>query len=199
MAIVRINTTLFEAYMSKKDFYALFIQELKDIYNAEKQNVKALPIMAAAAHAPELKEAFRAHWKETKEHVQRLKQIARILGEDLSGSECNAMRGILKEAHKSLGMNYASPVRDASLISEAQRVEHYEIATYGTLKTFAHHLNYPRVEELLNLTIKEEGNTDKKLTKIAEGTIFSKGINVRAKEVTTRKRSRRRSNGRKAA
>lgn len=197
MDIVRIKHPYFEAEMSKKDFYQLFIQELKDIYNAEKQNVKALPIMASAAHSPMLKEAFRTHWKETKEHVQRLKQIARILGEDLSGSECDAMRGILKEAHKSLDLNYASPVRDASLISEAQKVEHYEIATYGTLKTFAHHLNFPRVEELLNLTIKEEGNTNKKLTKIAEGTIFSKGINVKAKETITRKRRRR--NGRRAA
>ncbi len=163
-----------------KNFHELFIKELKDIYNAEQQIVKALPDFVHAAHSPKLKEAFRHHLEETHKHVERLETIAAELNLDLKGVECEAMTGLLKQAHKMAKANYASDVKDAALIGEAQRIEHYEIAVYGTLKTYAKILKLDHVEKLLKETLKEESHADTKLTGVAEGGLFSEGVNTKA-------------------
>lgn len=166
----------------KKDFYQLFIYELKDMYSGEKQMIKALPGMIDAAHSSELKQALQHHFKETKEQLARLQEIEKELNEDLSGTECKAMQGLIKEAHDALKLNFSGAVRDAAIISYAQRIEHYEMAVYGTLRCFAKHLKLANVKNLLDETLKEEGCADKKLTEIAEGSFFTAGLNVKAKK-----------------
>lgn len=163
-----------------KSFYDLFIHELKDIYNAEQQIVKALPEMVHAAHAPKLKEAFKHHLEETRKHVERLDLIAKELNENLAGQECDAMSGLIKQSHKTLRLNLNADAKDAALIGEAQRIEHYEMAVYGTLRVYARRLGFDRVEKLLEETLKEESHADKKLTSVAEGSIFSEGVNTKA-------------------
>src|SRR5262245_26249394 len=123
-----------------KNFYDLFNHELRDIHNAEEQLVKLLPEFAKAAHTPKLKEAFEQHYAETQEHVERLERIAKDLNIELRGRECTAMRMFADEAKKTMAADYPPDVMDAALISSAQRIEHYEIALYGTLKAFAKHL-----------------------------------------------------------
>ena len=115
----------------------LYVEELKDTYDAEKQIVKALPKMVKAASTPELQKAFEAHLEQTKGHVQRLEQIFQGLGEEPKAKKCNGMRGILEEGEKVISEGSEGPVRDAGLIAGAQRVEHYEMAVYGSLKTWA--------------------------------------------------------------
>src|ERR1700730_1849749 len=119
-----------------KDFYTLFVKELKDIYDAEKQIVKMLPELAKASHASNLKEAFHRHLKETKEQIKRLEEISSELNESLSGARNEVVKGLLKEAHKIVKSNFDPVVKDAALINAAQHIEHYEIASYGTLKAF---------------------------------------------------------------
>jgi ferritin-like metal-binding protein YciE len=164
-----------------KDFHDLFAHELKDMYAAELMIEKALPELAKAAHSEKLKEAFRNHHKETKHHVERLKRIADHLKISLTNiKKCEAMEGILKEGKQYLKADYPHEVRDAALIISAQRVEHYEIAVYGVLKAFAKHLKYHEIIKILEETSKEEGHMDKKLTEIADGTLFQTGINAKA-------------------
>ncbi|MES2272809.1 MAG: ferritin-like domain-containing protein [Chlamydiota bacterium] len=163
-----------------KEFRDLFVKELRDITNAEIQIIKLLPEMIHAAKSPKLKEAFKAHLEETKKQLHRLENISLELNETLSGVHCDAMRGLLKEAHDAMKANYQCDVKDAALISAAQRIEHYEIAVYGVLITFAKHLKLDKVVALLKETIKEEGHADKKLTEIAEGSFFSEGVNTKA-------------------
>ncbi len=168
--------------MSHKDFYELFLIELRDIYDGEKQMTKALPAMINAAHSKDLKDALRSHLEETKNQVKRLDAIASELNVSLSGETCKAMQGLVKEAQDAMKTNFQSVVKDAAIISYAQRVEHYEISVYGTLKTFAKHLDLPYVKQLLEDTLKEEAHADKKLTEIAEGSLFSSGLNTKAKK-----------------
>ena len=132
-----------------KDFYTLFISELKRIYSAEKQTVEALSHLVKAASAPKLKETFQHHLDETKNQVKRLETIATELEEDLSGNECDIMKSLLKDADKIIKAKYDPTTRDAALIIAAQRIEHYEIATYGSLKAFAKHFKLSKVEKLL--------------------------------------------------
>ncbi|CAN5530939.1 ferritin-like domain-containing protein [soil metagenome] len=148
-----------------KDF---FIDELKDIYSAEKQLVKALPKMAKAATSEELRTAFEEHLAETEEHVARLEKIGKKLGKALTGKKCKAMEGLVEEGKEVIEENAAPEVKDVALICAAQKVEHYEIATYGCLKTYARLLGETDIEEILDETEQEEGNADKKLTSIAE-------------------------------
>ncbi len=149
----------------------LFLNELKDVYNAEKQITKALPRLAKAAAAPELKQAFTKHLRETEGQVKRLEQIFRLLGQTPRGKKCKGMEGLIEEGKEILEEEGAPEVIDAALISAAQRVEHYEIAAYGCLRTYAQLLGYGDADRLLEQTLKEEEATDKALTDLGQGGI----------------------------
>ena len=155
----------------------LFIDELKDIYWAEKHLVKALPKMAKAATSEKLRTAIQNHLSETENHVTRLEQAFNSIDEKAVAVKCEAMAGLLKEADEIVSeTEKGSITRDAGIISAAQKVEHYEIASYGTLKTLASVLGYNEAAELLGETLKEEKTADNTLTQIAES-----GINQSAK------------------
>lgn len=145
----------------------LFLDTLRDIYFAEKQIVRALPKMSKAATAPELKQAFDMHLKETEGHVERLEKIFDIIGETARGKTCEAIQGIIEEAKEIMDEFKGSEALDAGLASSAQAVEHYEIARYGTLKAWARQLGRSDVVSLLEATEKEEFAADQKLSKIA--------------------------------
>jgi len=147
----------------------LFLDTLKDIYYAEKQIVKALPKMAKAAVSPELKAGFEQHMQETEGHIDRLEQVFELIGKPARGKTCDAILGILEEG-KSIMEDFKGTVAlDAGLVSAAQAVEHYEIARYGTLKSWAATLGMKDATALLNATLEEEIATDKKLSKVAVG------------------------------
>ena len=155
----------------------LFIDELKDIYWAEKHLVSALPKMAKAATSEELRKAIEAHLSETENHVTRLEDAFASINEKASAKKCEAMAGLIKEGTEIVAdTEKGTFTRDAGIISAAQKIEHYEIASYGTLKTLATVLGYSEAAELLEATLSEEKNADNLLTKIAEGGINSKGI-----------------------
>jgi ferritin-like metal-binding protein YciE len=149
----------------------LFLEQLKDLYDAEHRLTKALPKMADTAHHPQLKKAFQDHLKETKNHVTRLEQVFEILGKPAERQACQAMKGLIEEGDEILSAKGNDDVRDAGLIAAAQRVEHYEMAGYGTVRTFAQRLGYDDVARLLQQTLDEEGAADQKLTQIAESTV----------------------------
>jgi ferritin-like metal-binding protein YciE len=146
----------------------LFIEELKDLYNAENQLVKALPKMAKAASSEELRDGFTEHLEQTKGHVQRLEQIFQTLGESPKGKKCKGMEGLVEEGSEVMEEDFEGSLMDAALIGAAQRVEHYEIAAYGTVCAFAEELGNTEAASLLNETLEEEKETDEKLTKLAE-------------------------------
>ena len=150
------------------DLNDLLLEQLRDLYNAEAQLTKALPKMAKAAKNPELKEAFQKHLAQTEEHVNRLEQVFESLGEKAKGKTCHAMKGLIDEGKEAIDEEAMDSVRDAALIAAAQRVEHYEIAGYGTVRTYAERLGHKEAAELLQQTLDEEGETDKLLTQIAE-------------------------------
>ncbi len=166
--------------MKKENLNQLFISELKDLLNAEEQIIKALPKMVDAAESPKLKEAFETHFGETKNHVERLKKIFHLLQLEPKSEKCEAMEGLIQECKEALNEFPESSIRDAALISKAQRIEHYEISVYGTLRTFAKELGLDKVKKLLQETLDEEANADKSLTKIAEGGLLTSGINHKA-------------------
>jgi len=149
----------------------LFIEELKDLYSAENQLVKALPKMAKAASSPELQAAFTEHLEQTKIHVTRLETIFKYLDTSPTGKTCKAMEGLVEEGDDMRKQKGEPAVIDAGLIAAAQRVEHYEMAGYGTVRTYARLLREDRATELLQQTLDEEGETDKKLTQLAESLI----------------------------
>jgi ferritin-like metal-binding protein YciE len=153
------------------DLNDLLIDQLKDLYNAEGQLTKALPKMAKAAKNPELKQAFQKHLEQTQEHVNRLERVFEVLGETARGKTCQAMKGLIEEGKEIIEEDADPDVRDAGLIAAAQRVEHYEIAGYGTVRTYAQTLGHEEAASLLQQTLDEEGETDKLLTKIAETTV----------------------------
>ena len=146
----------------------LWIEEMRDLYNAENQLLKALPKMAKKASTPELKEAFESHLEETRTHVERLEEIFARLGKKPSGKTCKAMKGLVEEGSEMMEEDGPESVIDAGLIAAAQRVEHYEMAGYGVVRTFASVLGEDEAQELLQETLDEEGAADKKLTEIAE-------------------------------
>jgi ferritin-like metal-binding protein YciE len=150
---------------------ALYIDELKDLYSAEKQLVKALPKMAKNATDPRLKKAFTDHLKETEGHVARLEQIFESLEASPRGKKCVGMEGLIEEAQELIGEDAEAEVLDAGLISKAQHVEHYEMAGYGTVRTYAEILGETRHAKLLQQTLDEEGRADKLLTQLAESSI----------------------------
>jgi len=149
----------------------LLVDELKDIYSAENQIIKALPKMAKAASSPELKRAFERHLEETRRQVERLNQIADHLEIKLTGKKCKGMEGLIEEGKEIMEEDLDENAIDAGLIGAAQKVEHYEIAAYGTARTHAQLLGYSKAAKLLQQTLDEEGNTDKKLTSLAESII----------------------------
>ena len=149
----------------------LLHHELKDLYSAENQLVKALPKMAKAATNSELQSGFEEHLEQTKEHVQRLEQIAEQLGKGLSGHKCKAMESLIEEGADLMKEDADNDVLDAGLIGAAQRVEHYEIAAYGTARALATQLGHSEIAELLGQTLEEEKQTDAKLTELAESSI----------------------------
>lgn len=165
--------------MSMNSLKDLYIDELKDLYNAENQLVKALPKMAKKASAPQLQRAFQEHLAVTKTHVTRLEKILQGMGEKPTGKTCKAMKGLVEEGKEVIEEDGDPSVLDAALIGAAQRVEHYEMAGYGVARTFARHLGENKAADLLQMTLDEEGEADKKLTGIAEGSINTQAENAR--------------------
>lgn len=157
--------------MKLKTLKDLYIEELRDLHSAEKQILKALPKMTKAATSPELKAAFTEHLEQTKVQVQRLDTIFEALGKKASGKTCKAMEGLVEEGEELIGEEPEPSVLDAGLISAAQRVEHYEIAGYGSVRTYARMLGEKEAMKLLQQTLDEEGETDRKLTALAERVI----------------------------
>jgi ferritin-like metal-binding protein YciE len=157
--------------MSLDSLNTFFINELKDAYSAEKQLVTALPRMAKAAASPELENAFTTHLEETKGHVERLEQIFGMLDLPVRGKKCKGMEGLLEEGKEILEDDGEDSVIDAALIASAQRVEHYEMAAYGCLRTYAELLGHTKAVDLLSETLAEEEAADKKLTELGEGGI----------------------------
>lgn len=155
----------------------VFQLQLKDLHSNEQQLIKALPEMAEAASAPELKDAFNHHWEQTKGHEQRLEQIGQQLNVKLRGEVCRGMEGIIKEAKELIRDNrQPSEALDAALIAAAQRAEHYEIAGYGSACTYAQSLGHPEANTLLQQTLSEEKQTDELLTRIAESSVNKEAI-----------------------
>src|ERR1700752_3225938 len=149
----------------------LFIEELRDLYSAETQLVDALPKMAEAAASHELASAFELHLEQTRGHVSRLEEIFQYIGEKSSGETCEAMKGLIKEGEVLVKSEGDPDVRDAGLIGAAQRVEHYEMAGYGTARALARRLGDNQMAEILQQTLNEEGEANKKLTSIAESQV----------------------------
>ena len=149
----------------------LLIDELKDLYNAENQIIKALPKMAKAASSPELRRAFERHLEETRGHVERLDQIGEELESKMTGKKCHGMEGLIEEGKEIMTEDLEENALDAGLIGAAQKVEHYEIAAYGTARAHAERLGYTKIARLLQQTLNEEGATDKKLTQLAESIV----------------------------
>ena len=154
--------------MQKDSLRQLYVNELKDLYNAETQLVKALPKMAKASSNAELRQGFEEHLRQTSEHVSRLEQIFDMLGEKATGKKCLGMDGLVKEGAEVMSEDYEGAVMDAAIIGAAQRVEHYEIAGYGTVRTFAEILGENEHISLLEQTLEEEKQTDEQLTRLAE-------------------------------
>jgi ferritin-like metal-binding protein YciE len=149
----------------------LLVENLKDLYSAEKQLLAALPKMARKATTPSLKEAIETHRNETEEHVTRLEQALQMLGLPARGKPCKAMEGLIEEGKEILEEEAGDAVRDAGIIAAAQRVEHYEIAAYGSVVAYAKRLGNDEMAELLEMTLEEEKNADEKLNDIAEGEV----------------------------
>jgi ferritin-like metal-binding protein YciE len=145
----------------------LLMNELKDLYSAEKQITRALPKMAKAASSEELREAFQTHLEETRGHIERLDRVFELLGAKAGAKTCEGMKGLIEEGSEMMEEGEEGEVRDAGLIAAAQRVEHYEIAAYGTVRTMMQMMGQREAADLLQETLDEEGKTDKLLTKIA--------------------------------
>jgi ferritin-like metal-binding protein YciE len=161
--------------MDHNELKELYIDELRDLYDAENRLVKALPKLAKAASSDKLREGFESHLEQTRGHVDRLKEIFDALGEKPTGKTCAGMTGLIKEGDEMMGEDFSEEVMDAALISAAQRVEHYEIAAYGCVSAWAQLLGESEANALLEQTLEEEKGTDQKLTELSEE------INVEAK------------------
>lgn len=169
--------------MTENSLKALYLDELKDLLSAENQLTKALPKMAKAATSEELRKGFEEHLEQTEGHVSRLEQVFEMLGEKARAKKCLGMEGLIKEGAEIMGEDFEEEVMDAALIAAAQRVEHYEIAAYGTVCAFADLLGESEQASLLRETLEEEKEADQKLTEL------SKEINVRANAGSQREAS----------
>ncbi|MDP1835667.1 MAG: ferritin-like domain-containing protein [Chlamydiales bacterium] len=168
--------------MRTATFQGLFVDVLRDLYDAEHQTLKGLVQMIKHAHDPDLKEAFQNHHKETRNQIARLEHIFEDLDQDPEGMTCHGMEGLMEEAKEVLKQRGRSAIKDAALIIAAQKIEHYEMAAYGSARTIAAELDLDDIADLLQDSLNEEGGADKKLTKLAKGGLFSKGINEEAEE-----------------
>lgn len=153
----------------------LFCDQIQDLYDAEQRLTKALPKMAGAAESPQLQKAFEQHLRETENQINRLERVFALLNKDVESKTCEAMKGLIAEGDEVIQAKGDPDVKDAALIAAAQRVEHYEMAGYGTARTFAQRLGLQEAAQLLQETLNEEGATDHKLTELAE-----QAINVKA-------------------
>jgi ferritin-like metal-binding protein YciE len=174
--------------MEMESLRELYVEELKDLYSAEKQLVKALPKMAKNASNAELKQAFTDHLQETEGHVERLEQIFEMLGERAGGKKCKGMEGLIEEAKELLEEDASEEVLDAGMISKAQHVEHYEMAGYGTVRTYAQQLGLDDQADLLQQTLDEEGKANDLLTQIAESSVNLEAEEGSEEEETTSSR-----------
>src|SRR4051812_1949998 len=174
-----------------KDLNELFLEEMADIYDAEKQLIKALPKMTQAAKSPELQSAFEDHLEQTQEHVRRLEEVFGIFDQKAKGKKCEAMAGLIEEGEDIMKEEATPAVMDAALIAAAQKIEHYEIATYGCLRTWAELLGKDEALDLLEETLNEEKDTDETLTDIA--TNINAEANEGGEEETEESESPRRS------
>jgi len=165
-----------------RTFEDLFLDELKDLYNAEQQLTRALPRLAKAASTPQLKQAFQQHLEVTKRQVARLEQVFDEIGAPAKGKTCQAMKGLIEEGQELVKEGMESEVLDAGLIGAAQRVEHYEIAAYGTARTMAETLGHQKAVKLLEQTLKEEKAADEKLTQIAERVVNARAAQAGSEE-----------------
>jgi ferritin-like metal-binding protein YciE len=164
--------------MTVESLKDLYIEQLRDLYNAENQLADALPSMVNMASSDELVQAFEDHLEETQEQQERLERIFRNLGEDPTGEKCEAMEGLIREAKEIAQESRDADALDAALIAQAQRIEHYEIAGYGTVRTYAHQLDRSDDVNVLKETLGEEKAADQKLTKIAEQIVNPKAVAV---------------------
>ncbi len=171
--------------ITKNSLRGLYVDELRDLYSAERQLTKALPKMAKAATSKELRDGFTEHLEQTRGHVERLEQIFEALGERASGKKCAGMEGLIEEGSEVMGDDFEGDIKDAALIGAAQRVEHYEIAAYGTVCAFAELLGETQHLKLLQQTLDEEKQTDEKLTEL------SQEINVAANDERSKEPSPR--------
>jgi ferritin-like metal-binding protein YciE len=162
------NSTTGEKGMKLDTLKTLYVDELRDLYNAENQLLKALPKMAKGATSEELRDAFEKHLEQTKTHVERLEEVFEDAGEKPKSKTCKAMKGLIEEGSEILNEDGEESVIDAGIIVAAQKVEHYEIASYGSLRTFAQLLGKDRSAELLQTTLEEESEANELLTKLAE-------------------------------
>ncbi len=158
----------------------LFLDEIQDLYDAEKQLTKALPKMAKVASSDDLRQAFEEHLEQTRGHVERLEQVFEALGQSPKGKKCEAMAGLVKEGDDIAAGTEETAVRDAGLIAGAQKVEHYEIAGYGSARAHAQMLGHDRIVPLLEMTLEEEKETNEKLTQLAEGMINQEAADISA-------------------
>src|SRR4030095_8984157 len=163
--------------MSLDTLEKLYISELRDLYNAENQLLKALPKMAKGASSPELKDALEKHLQQTKGHVERLEQLFEQLDESPKGKTCQAMKGLIEEGSEILKENGEDSGLDAGMIVAAQKVEHYEIASYGSVRTFANLLNQEEAARLLQSTLDEEAETNEILNRLAESVVNPEAVN----------------------
>lgn len=168
--------------MAAKTMQDLLIEDLRDIYHAEKQITKALPKMIKAAHSDQLRKAFETHLEQTNGQIERLQQVFEELDTRPRGKHCDAMEGLISEAQEILEMGLAPEVQDAALIAAAQKVEHYEIASYGTLHAYATACGLDKVAQLLDETLQEEKDTDSLLNKLAIGDVNKKAIAASGKK-----------------
>ena len=155
----------------RESLQKLYVEQLKDLYSAEEQILEALPKMVKMTKHAELRRAFQEHYQQTEQQKQRLEKLGEILGEDIGGHHCKGMEGLIKEGEEIMKEFEDSDVLDAGLIAAAQRVEHYEIAGYGCARTYAHMLGLTDQAEVLQRTLDEEGDTDEKLTDLAESVV----------------------------
>lgn len=162
--------------MKLESLHELFMDNLKDLYDAEHQVTEALPRMEQAAKSWELKQGFRAHLRETEGQIKRLEQVFDLMGKKPSRKKCKGMAGLLKEGDELMKEDADPDVTDAGLIGAAQKVEHYEIAAYGTLRTFAQTMGHSEAARLLQQNLNEEGAADKKLTDIAQRSVNAKAM-----------------------
>jgi ferritin-like metal-binding protein YciE len=186
----KLSTQTKQEIMKLDSLRTLWIEELRDLYNAETQLVKALPKMAKKASNPELREAFENHLEETRNHVERLDEIFSRLGKKPTGKTCQAMKGLIEEGSELMQEDGPSSVIDAGIICAAQKVEHYEIAGYGTVRTWASILGEDEAEDLLQETLDEEGAADDTLTEVAEGIVNEEAEEAEEMTVSGRRGSR---------